>query len=310
MFTVTRFFLVGLSLLFVLSAVGCSNSQVCEPGRVATCPCPSGADGTQKCEIDGASWAGCQCGGLDTGIADALDTAEMRERDTSELLEDTREHDVQGTDTKEEDSRDVCTPDCSGRDCGPDPVCGEDCGECSGVNTCSAAGVCDQAMTYTRWKLDGQVVYEAIRFNASHYASRDLTVLVIGDGARRSGNVGGYSSVNLTFNDVSTIDAFTSTCASSTEVNRRAWVSISTSFSQYTYSDTLPDIWKDLNFYTYDCGLSLSDPDDIVSRELVVEEVTKSRVMGSFSVEIQGGGPREGSTLVVEGQFDAQTSER
>lgn len=55
---------------------GCSaadSGDVCEAGRVATCPCAAGTEGIQTCVADGSEWGACACdsGGQDASSADA-----------------------------------------------------------------------------------------------------------------------------------------------------------------------------------------------------------------------------------------------
>ena len=60
---------------FTLSATSCgdevSSDEVCTPGKVETCPCPGGEQGTQACNADGNGYDDCQCPNGDGDGADA-----------------------------------------------------------------------------------------------------------------------------------------------------------------------------------------------------------------------------------------------
>ena len=42
---------------------GGNNNKICAPGATQVCACPGGAQGVQTCNITGASWSTCNCGG-------------------------------------------------------------------------------------------------------------------------------------------------------------------------------------------------------------------------------------------------------
>ncbi len=39
------------------------SGSVCAPGRVVSCSCPDGQEGSQACEPGGGKWGACECGG-------------------------------------------------------------------------------------------------------------------------------------------------------------------------------------------------------------------------------------------------------
>ncbi len=65
--------LTALSLSVVLLgalSLACSdddgssnNNKICAPGATQVCACPGGTQGVQTCNITGASWSTCNCGG-------------------------------------------------------------------------------------------------------------------------------------------------------------------------------------------------------------------------------------------------------
>ena len=50
-----------LALFAALSWVGCTPEPVCAPGESQVCACGAGQGGTQSCQAEGATWAGCDC---------------------------------------------------------------------------------------------------------------------------------------------------------------------------------------------------------------------------------------------------------
>ena len=63
-----KWVLLSMALLVAGLGLACSNdsennNKICAPGATQVCACPGGTQGVQTCNITGASWSTCNCGG-------------------------------------------------------------------------------------------------------------------------------------------------------------------------------------------------------------------------------------------------------
>ncbi|WP_230467253.1 hypothetical protein [Lujinxingia vulgaris] len=186
---------------------------------------------------------------------------------------------------------DTCTPDCSARTCGLDPVCQTSCGTCSGDEVCTEQGLCEAPESTVVWRVDDEVVY----------TSHSVEV----------GPVGGAYSAQLYFPDqgrnvqISIASPASLSCADE-NWNNVGLLSLSTFDNGWSGLDALPEAWRGLNFNNSHCVSEPFSGDDVTRWTLEITTADATRLAGSFAMTVEGTGPRQGSTLTIEGSFDVE----
>jgi hypothetical protein len=73
-----------------------------------------------------------------------------------------------------------------------------------------------------------------------------------------------------------------------------------------------PPEWDGTNFQDGASGgcHPLRGEDNVSKLNLSITEVTSDTLKGTFSLQVEGAGPREGSTLVVDAAFNLSLKER
>ena len=337
-----RVVLIGFVGLLCSFFASCTSDQPdnepvsCVPGESQSCYCTDGSPGAQVCDDDGR-FSPCECDGTgstsDTGIGDVSDTSDVPcEPDCTDLecgddpvcgescgdCSTPETCSYSGQCVCEPDCTDLecgddpicgescgdctepetcngsgqctCEPDCTDLECGDDPVCGESCGECTGINVCDA-GECHEADVHSTWTLDGDVVHTTRTWTAEYTVSNDYASLRM---------PGGYVAQNTSINvqDVEETSGTVMDC----EAEATAGMSLLT-----MGMDDLPLEWKNMNFTSSQCDNSLDDDEDELDEwELELTEISEDHLSGSFTVRIIGAGPRDGSVMEVEGEFDTE----
>lgn len=288
---------VGLRVLFpilsLLIVAGCSDGTEnngervpsCTPGRSISCTCSNGRHGSQTCESDG-TFATCECGTMDAGLATT--DASAVDRPDSETVADARED--------EQDAETICEPDCSAVQCGQDPICGESCGECDGIQTCTPEGKCEDSATWLRVRVGEATVFETTEIGGAtgYDVSDDLSRVAIG----RPGN-----DIQIVILDSSEVSSLTFTCENADEPSPRIGSGVRLLY------EPIPVEWRFSSWGPGLCAIPSDAGDSATVWDVHVSAVTSERMSGSFEFVIEGGGPREGQTMVVEGRFDEPTPE-
>lgn len=161
--------------------------------------------------------------------------------------------------------------------------------ECTESHALCLNDRCVVSPSWVRLELDSQTALDDFHSSAWFKASQDWAQVGIGPPP-------GFSAVVILVNDVSNGVPDPLTCSNRPE--SRLYLEVST-FSL----DSLPPTWRGLVFSRNNCD---ADSLDFASTyELTLTAVSPNRVVGSFEMVIEGGGPREGQTLRAVGAFDA-----
>ena len=306
---------VVIAGLLILGA-GCADpeeeSASCIPGETQQCYCTDGSAGAQECEED-RTFGTCVCdsnGSSGDAGGDVGGDAGECTPDCSGL--ECGEDPVCGESCGEcegsevcDSGQCVCTPDCSGLECGEDPVCGESCGECDGINVCDS-GQCVEADSHATWKLDGEVVHSATSATVtepSYNVSQDTASTSVGSYVYEDNQLS-ITRVMVWIYDVSERDEISIDCDSPGSTS-----DLSTTMPVGASGD-MPIEWHGEQFSRNNCTNSVDEgEDEAVKWDFEFTEITSETLVGDFSIEILGAGPREGSTLEVFGQFDDELEE-
>ena len=179
---------------------------------------------------------------------------------------------------------------CAGTTCVP--YASQSNGQCaSGGLACASCGTglqcangrCLPGVATLTWELNGSVLGTDTFFLASYVTSQDAVSFIM---------MGGSAvEVLIGFPKASTVASVSQSCPGSSPSSDYL-------IRSDTSSDMLPLAWQNLGF----SGCSAA-PDTILSNTLTAS-VSPTHVSGSFDVDIQGGGPRAGSTVHIHGTFD------
>lgn len=250
----------------------CPSSLVCEQGFCVR-PASSGPDGSSDPPED-------------SGQVDASDTSGGT-GDTGDTVE--------SVDTGARPDS-ACEPQCGSRTCGEDPRCGISCGTCSGIQACNA-GSCQQSETYVRASINGtQVVAHTV--GEATYDASEPTLSVRMKNYEGDAEGSGFS---LEIRNSGRADSFSTNCQSST--------SDENVFAEFTLRNgpDVPAEWAGPTFESEPDGCSGLTVDDAVeSFDVTVSKATSDRIQGSFSLKVQGAGPRSGDTLTADGAFSLE----
>lgn len=188
-----------------------------------------------------------------------------------------------------------CQPDCSSVECGPDPVCGDGCGDCAGVNSCSS-GSCVESSNWAIAEINGEEILATSGITYNQYdVSQDTASAYLATDSN-------YYIASIVIDDVSSQDQLNYQCGD--------WSGSGDSLSIFANTSEFPLNWKDEVFSPYICDANPDEGEDYATTwDFNVTSVTSSELVGSFDVEIQGAGPREGDTLTVYGEFDTELDE-
>ena len=310
---------VSFALTFAWAMSGCGGSDTspqtspahCIPGESEACSCQDGSLGAQVCKVDG-TFEACVCertGEPEDMTSDAPEEMEHEEdamdmgrdagADMNNSMPDMHPLSPDMQSGEPDMEQEVCQPDCSGRTCGQDPVCGELCGECSGVDICTEGGKCEEAPTWLVWKVNGQTKATHTSHESSYWKDRDLGDVLLPKSGR---------NVMLSVLDVSQGGGFFWSCD---DQNPRGYMSVLTSDNGWSKLDALPAPWKNVTFASgRDCMPIGGLKDEFKTFRFSVSESSTGVLKGDLEIEIVGAGPRRGSTLTIEGKFDAELTRR
>lgn len=263
--TWTRPFVIAVNVLWILLLCGCgAPTSTCVPGKSEQCFCSGGLTGAQVCEEDG-TFSTCDCQEAQEGAnSDPGAPADM---------------------TPE------CVPDCRQRECGLDPVCSMPCGNCLARALCTADGLCAASPDLLVIRVDGEeVIVDSTITRAYHDISEDVVYVTFSSNALTI-VIANYSVTSAPFE----LD-----CENYREERRRLGDAI-VRFD----GGSFPLSWRGESINVTDCQNMKGDEDDIARQwSLRVDKIEGNRSQGTFTLVVDGNGPRDGQRLTLDARFD------
>lgn len=232
----------------------------------------------------------CQdCGNSDAGDTndrenDSGGDADADNSDADDSNSDADNNDADNSDADNSDADGECVPNCEDIECGEDPVCGVSCGECPDPES------------QVTWRVDGTVVHESTSVELAASGGQYAVTIYMPDQGRNVQISASAASQGQGYSLSCDDDNWTSTALMSLNTFDNGWADL----------DDVPQAWQGLNFNNTHCTTDSTSGDVVTAWELAIDEASSQRAVGSFSMTIEGHGERAGSTLEIDGEFDAE----